>query len=206
MFNLSFAALAAVAAAKTCDITQYGASESSGSSANSKAIIAAIEDCLSGGEVIVPKGTFKTKPFAIHGGKDLTFTLSKGSTLQGVSRSSWPSSDGSKYDTFFEINDCNHCILRGAGTIDGKGTPWYSDFDEGKISMHRPDFVVVRGGSHIKILHLTLLNAPMINLKLKGIDTVEVGHINIIAEWYNDGTTEPHNTDAINPGDRKSTV
>jgi exo-poly-alpha-galacturonosidase len=62
----SFCVLCLVAvAAKQCDITKYGAK--SGSSDNTKAVQAAIKDCLTGGEVVVPAGVFKSFPITVEG-------------------------------------------------------------------------------------------------------------------------------------------
>lgn len=183
--------------AKQCDITAYGAKESS--SENSGSIQAAAEDCRSGGEVVVPSGVYRTLPLEIPGASDFKLTLSDGAVLQGLPRSSWPIKNA-RYVTFLHFDNCQRCTLQGQGILDGQGTPWYKDFDDGKIKDHRPDFVVFNGGSDIKVMNVTLLNAPMFNLALSNVARGEIGGINITSHWYNNEKTEPHNTDAIDPG------
>jgi polygalacturonase len=40
----------------------------------------------------------------------------------------------------------------------------------------------------------------MINVKLNNVFIADVGFLNILDEWYDNGTKEPHNTDGIDPG------
>merc|ERR1719313_1867070 len=115
---------------KICDVTKYGAKTSQAD--NAKAIQAAIDACISGGEVTIPKGTFKTNPLKIQNGRDFLLTFSKGATLQALPRSRWPMQSGA-YVHFLQILNCQHCTVQGHGILDGRVTQWYIDFDQGKI-------------------------------------------------------------------------
>lgn len=194
--SLVLLSLQVVAAAKQCDITSYGAKASLDD--NSHAIQKAVKDCKSGGEIVVPAGTFKTLPLAISGVKKFTMTLAAGSSLQGVTREKWPINEkGDTYATFLDFQDCDQCTLRGEGMLDGQGVQWYKDTKDKKLSYNRPRFLEFNGGSQIKVLDIKLLNAPKFNMALNRVKGAEIAGINITNEHV---YGEPPNTDGIDPG------
>jgi polygalacturonase len=188
-----------LASAKQCDITKYGASTTR--SDNTKAIQQAINDCISGGEVLVPAGKpFLTYPLLVENGVRFTLTIAKGATLRAGPRSGWPLRSSTNYLDFLRFANCSTCSLQGKGLIDGQGTPWYIAFDKGEIKPRRPDFISVQGGSNFRLLDVTLLNSPMFNVVTSKLHGGEIARINITNEWYDNGSKEPHNTDGIDPG------
>uniref|UniRef100_A0A6B2LAA7 Polygalacturonase n=1 Tax=Arcella intermedia TaxID=1963864 RepID=A0A6B2LAA7_9EUKA len=111
----------------------------------------------------------------------------------------WPLSNN-QYQDFLTLSNCNNCLITGGGLIDGQGTPWYIAFDNGELDYRRPNLLVIKKCVDLKLLDIDILNSPMFNVVLSGVKGAEIGFVNITDEWYNDGASEPHNTDGIDPG------
>jgi len=191
-----------VAAAPTCNIQDYGA-KGDGTTDNTKAIQSALNACVNGGTVIIPTGTFLTYSLLVSG--VTSYTIQVMGTLKAGTMDNWPV-NGLNCEDFFTITKGNGVTITGNGVFDGQGTPWYIAFDQGTLKYTRPRQLVISDSSNVKISHVKLYNSPMMNLILNNIQGGEISYLNITDEWYNGGTTEPHNTDGIDVGTNSKNI
>ncbi len=75
------------------------------------------------------------------------------------------------------------------------GTPWYKAFDEGKLQYGRPLMLVINDSKQISVKHVSMLNSATFFIKPSNVEGAEFAYLNLTAQWYDDGTKEPHNTD-----------
>lgn len=201
---LCLSLLFSVCFSKTCLITDYGA-KADNLTDNIKAFQAAITDCNNGGTVLVPTGgIFMTSPIEIVGSVDLTLELASSAEVHACAMEVWPVVAGSYVD-FLVVTGGSGFTLTG-GTFDGRGTPWYIAFDQGKLNYQRPTMITVSHHQNLQVKYTKVLNSPMFNFYLANVSGGEFGWVNITSEWYNNGTMEPHNTDGIDPSEGSSDI
>ena len=115
-------------AARVCDVTAYGA-KGDGVTKDTHAIQGAIDACAAkgGGTVRLASGTFLTGPIVLK--SHITLEVDAGATLLG-------SQDKADYPQVQELREpalqpllsatnAEHIVIRGGGTIDGNGKPWW---------------------------------------------------------------------------------
>ena len=199
---ITLAALPALAASKVCDARTYGA-RADGTTKDTKAIQAAIEDCASagGGTVKLSGGTFLSAPIILK--SNITLNLARGTTLLGSSdHADYPKKrefNAPGYQSLITATNAEHVAITGGGTIDGAGKSWWDAVrgtkDAGLLGSEntRPRLLVFDHSKHILIEGVTVQNSPYWQIVPYYSDDVTIRNIRILAD--------PHspNTDAIDP-------
>lgn len=192
----------AMAAARTCNVRQFGAA-SDGVTKSTAAIQAAIDACAKagGGTVALDRGTFLSGPLVLR--DHITLDIATGATLLG-------SADHADYPAKSEFRNPGRQALlsatgavdvaiTGGGTIDGNGSSWWAEArrqkDAGILgSEHtRPRLVVFDHCKHIRVEGVTIQNSPMWQLVPYASDDVTIRNIRVLAP------ANSSNTDAIDP-------
>ncbi len=199
---IAFAALPALAASKVCDARTYGA-RADGTTKDTKAIQAAIDDCASagGGTVKLSGGTFLSAPIILK--SNITLNLARGTTLLGSSdHADYPRKrefNAPGYQSLISATDAENIAITGEGTIDGAGKSWWDAVrgtkDAGLLGSEntRPRLIVFDHSKHLRIEGVTVQNSPYWQIVPYYSDDVIIRNIRILAD--------PHspNTDAIDP-------
>lgn len=154
-------------AARLCDVSAYGA-KGDGVTKNTKAIQSAIDACAAkgGGTVRLASGTFLTGPIVLK--SRITLEVDAGATLLG-------SQDQADYPEVEELREralqplvsaanAEHITIRGGGTIDGNGKPWWDAVYAHRAGAHfpaamRPRLVFFDHCKHILIDNVTIQNS-----------------------------------------------
>jgi polygalacturonase len=191
----------AMALGRVCDVRKYGA-KGDGTTKDTVAIQAAIEDCAAkgGGTVKVGGGTFVSGPILLKTG--ITFEIAKGAVLLGSpDRSDYPMVTFARQQTVQPLVSAvnqEHVAITGEGTIDGNGKVWW-DYIKGLKDMGvlgndhpRPMGVVFDHSKHVRLEGVTVQNAGFWQIVPYYADDVVIRNIRVLA---------PHspNTDAIDP-------
>jgi polygalacturonase len=198
-------------------ITDFGA-VGDGQTSNTDAIRRAIADCrqAGGGEVVVPAGTFVTGPLELT--SDLALVIEKGATLRAsenfkdyeVPAGSTPASQGAtSVLPLVGGRNLTNVAIRGAGTIDGAGAPWWKRFRAERAAgapaqgqpreagqpeaSPRPKLVWLLGCHKVHIQGVTLKDSPQFHLVPQRCDEVLIEDLKITAP------ADSPNTDAIDP-------
>ena len=176
-----------------------------------KKAIAAV-DQASGGELIVPKGVFRTLSFALCSNLDLhldesaviqapdtfeAFGLPDPSTLHSQDEVRARVVTPSPLITGGNLHDV---AITGTGTIDGNGALWWAWSERaaraqpGRLVYRRPHLVVISGCQRLHVTDITLTNSSMFHLVPRDITDLTIERVKVRAPF-----TAP-NTDAIDPG------
>ncbi|HEY6412964.1 MAG TPA: glycoside hydrolase family 28 protein [Edaphobacter sp.] len=199
---LTLLALPALAAGKVCDAHAYGA-KADGTTKDTKAIQAAIDDCAKagGGAVRLSGGTFLSGPIVLK--TNITLDLAKDATLFG-------SPDHADYPVISEFRapgtqslvraaNAENITITGSGTIDGNGESWWkiarSTHNAGVVGevTFRPRLVVFDHCKHVRIEGVTIQNSPSWQVVPYYSDDVTIRNVRILAPQHSP------NTDAIDP-------
>jgi polygalacturonase len=196
--------------AGTFDITSFGA-VGDGVTMNTGAFEKAVAACRNsgGGSVIVPPGIFLTGPFQIT--SHMALVVEKGATIQASSKFSdfgLPDPLPATQDALNQYRNIIHPLIsgsdltdvaiRGEGTIDGAGAPWWAKSDRaartsGGTFVPRPNLIVIRKCERLQVTGVTLQNSPQFHLVPKLCTDVLIDGIKILAP------PDSPNTDAIDP-------
>jgi polygalacturonase len=188
-------------AARVCDVTAYGA-KGDGITKDTHAIQAAIDACAAkdGGTVRLPSGTFLTGPIVLK--SHITLEVDAGATLLG-------SQDKADYPEVQELREpalqpllsaanAEHIAIRGGGTIDGNGKPWWdavyahragSNF----VAAMRPRLILFDHCKHVLIENMTIQNSASWQVVPYYSDDVVIRNSKILAPAHSP------NTDGIDP-------
>jgi polygalacturonase len=198
---LTFGAAATVCAATICDVTAYGA-KADGHTKNTAAIQSAIDACETkgGGIVRLTKGVFLTGPIMLK--SHITLEIDRDATLLG-------SQDKSDYPEMQELGEdavqplisatnAENITIRGGGTIDGNGKPWWDDV---YAHRHNPDFPASRRPRlllldhcrHVLIEGMTIQNSASWQVVPYYCDDVTIRDGKILAP------ARSPNTDGVDP-------
>ncbi len=194
--------LPAMAAYKVCDARAYGA-KADGTTKDTRAIQAAIDDCANagGGTVKLSGGTFLSAPIVLK--SHITLDIAKGSTLLGSpDHADYPRkiefrSPG--YQSLVGATNAEDIAITGGGTIDGNGASWWAlartQKNAGVLGSEnsRPRGVVFDHCKHIRIEGVTVQNAPYWQIVPYYSDDVVIRNVRILAPQHSP------NTDAIDP-------
>ncbi|HYX42635.1 MAG TPA: glycosyl hydrolase family 28 protein, partial [Pyrinomonadaceae bacterium] len=198
-------------------LTDFGA-VGDGKTLNTDAFRKAIAACrqAGGGEVVVPAGTFVTGPFALT--DNMALVLAQGATIRA-------SENFKDYDSTNERDGgaksrasmlpliggwhLTNVAIRGAGTIDGAGAPWWQRFraeraagapQEGQtraagqlVEHPRPKLILLVGCNRVLIQGVTLKDSPQFHLVPNGCHDVTIEDVEISAP------ANSPNTDGIDP-------
>jgi polygalacturonase len=188
-------------AARVCDVTAYGA-KGDGVTKDTHAIQSAIDACAvkGGGTVRLASGTFLTGPIVIK--SHITLEVDAGATLLG-------SQDKADYPEVQELREralqpllsatnAEHIVIRGGGTIDGNGKPWWdavyahragSNF----VAAMRPRLILFDHCKHVLIENMTIQNSASWQVVPYYSDDVVIRNGKILAP------ARSPNTDGIDP-------
>ncbi|MGB6199532.1 MAG: glycoside hydrolase family 28 protein [Candidatus Acidiferrales bacterium] len=213
---------AAANAAKVCDAKAYGA-KADGTTKDTKALQAAIDACekRGGGIVRLSSGTFLTAPIVLK--SHITLEVDPGATLLG-------SQDKTDYPDMQELREnalqplisatnAEDITIRGGGTIDGNGKPWWdavyalrtrgggpgappaagapadaATFQRSvAVAARRPRLLVLDHCKHVLIDGVTIQNSPSWQVVPYYSDDVTIRNGKILAP------ARSPNTDGIDP-------
>ena len=188
-------------AARVCDVTTYGA-KGNGVTKDTHAIQSAIDACATkgGGTVRLASGTFLTGPIVLK--SHITLEVDAGATLLG-------SQDKADYPQVQELREtalqplvsatnAEHIAIRGGGTIDGNGKPWWdavyahragSNF----VAAMRPRLILFDHCKHVLIENMTIQNSASWQVVPYYSDDVVIRNGKILAP------ARSPNTDGIDP-------
>jgi len=202
LFALLAAASMPAVAAKVCKVQDYGA-KPDGTTKNTKAIQAAIDDCAKagGGIVKLSGGVFVSGPIVLK--SNTTLDLDKGTTLLG-------SPDHADYPDKTEFRapgtqslvsaiNAQNIAITGSGTIDGNGESWWAEaratHNAGVVGAvkFRPRLVVFDHCKHVRIEGVTIQNSPSWQVVPYYTDDTVIRNVRILAPQHSP------NTDAIDP-------
>jgi polygalacturonase len=194
--------LPAMAAGKVCDARTYGA-KADGTTKDTKAIQAAIDDCAGtgGGTVKLSGGTFLSAPIVLK--SNITLDIAKDATLFG-------SPDHADYPAKTELRapgtqslvsatNAEKIAIIGGGTIDGNGESWWvqarATHNAGVVGavQFRPRLVVFDHCKHIRMEGITVQNSPSWQIVPYYTDDMTIRNVRILAPQHSP------NTDAIDP-------
>ena len=188
-------------AARVCNVTDYGA-KGDGMAKDTHAIQSAIDACEAkgGGTVRLASGRFLTGPIVLK--SHITLEVDAGATLLG-------SQDKSDYPKVEELREpalqalvsaanAEHITIRGGGTIDGNGKPWWDAVYAHRaganfIPAMRPRLVFFDHCKHILIEGMTIQNSASWQVVPYYSDDVVIRNGKILAP------ARSPNTDGIDP-------
>ena len=206
ILNIFFLATLAVCstlahAARVCDVTAYGA-KGDGVTKNTHAIQNSIDACAAkgGGTVRLASGTFLTGPIVLK--SHITLEIDAGATLLGSQeKADYPEVQELReraLQPLLSATNAEHIVIRGGGTIDGNGKPWWdavyahragSNF----VAAMRPRLILFDHCKHVLIENMTIQNSASWQVVPYYSDDVVIRNGKILAP------ARSPNTDGIDP-------
>jgi polygalacturonase len=192
----------AKAAEKVCDARTYGA-RADGTTKDTKAIQAAIDDCASagGGTVKLAGGTFVSAPVVLK--SNITLDIGKGATLLGSpDHADYPAKAEFRApgtQSLVSATNAEKVAITGEGTIDGNGESWWTQaratHNAGVVGevQFRPRLVVFDHCKHIRMEGVTVQNSPSWQIVPYYTDDMTIRNVRVLAPQHSP------NTDAIDP-------
>lgn len=205
---------------RTFKLTDFGAI-GNGQTLNTAAFkkaIAAVEKA-GGGRLIVPKGVFRTAPFALC--SNLNLHLEAGAVIQAPDTfealglpnpASFKTQDEANAayqvpDPLITGKNLHDVALTGPGTIDGSGAHWWAWSERamrnaaaagrpGRVVFRRPHLVTFNDVQRLLVAEVTLINSPMFHLVPRAVTDLTIERVKVRAPHDNSAP----NTDAIDPG------
>jgi polygalacturonase len=185
---------------------------------NTAAFAKAIEACsrAGGGSVVVPQGVFLTGPIQLK--SHMALVVEKGAVIQASNKFSdfglpdpLPATQEAlnglrdSLRSLISGNDLTDVAIRGEGTIDGAGAPWWAKSDRaardhGGTYVPRPNLIVIRNCQRLQVSGVTLSNSPQFHLAPHLCTDVLIEGVRIIAP------PDSPNTDAIDPSNCRNVL
>ncbi|HYW72184.1 MAG TPA: glycoside hydrolase family 28 protein [Pyrinomonadaceae bacterium] len=195
--------------------TDYGA-VGDGKHSNTEAFrkaIAAVK-AAGGGQVVVPAGTFVTGPLELT--SKMALVLEKGATIRGSEDfADYQTSDG-KVIPLIAGRKLTDVAIKGEGTIDGAGAPWWKRFRAERAAgvpqqgqprvagqpqeTPRPKLVLFTDCANILIQGITLKDAPQFHLVPQRCHDVTIENVTVTAP------ADSPNTDGIDPSSSREVL
>ena len=188
-------------AATICDAGSYGA-KADGTTKDTLALQKAIDACAGkgGGTVRLARGTFLSGPIVLK--SHITLEINAGATLLG-------SQDKADYSAMREMHEdavqplisainAQDVTIRGGGTIDGAGQPWWAEVYAHKdspdyVAAKRPRLIFFDHSKQILIEGVTIQNSASWQVTLYYSDGVTLRNAKILAPEHSP------NTDGVDP-------
>jgi alpha-L-rhamnosidase len=172
--------LAATTEPVRLDISQHGAI-GDGTTLNTKAIQAAIDQCAAngGGTVVVPKGEFLSGSLFLKPG--VNFELLEGAVLKGSTNiEDYELRPNTRFEGHFaewragllNAEQTDHVRITGPGTLDGNGPAYW----DAKTPQGRPRLCTVRDSTDVVVSGVHFLRSPSWNLHFYNCSDVTVEH------------------------------
>jgi polygalacturonase len=190
------------ATARTCDPARYGA-KADGSTKDTKAIQAAVDDCAAkgGGIVRLASGVYVSAPIVLK--SNITLNLAAGATLLGSpDHGDYPQTtvfNAPGQQSLISSLNAHDIAITGKGTIDGNGASWWRDAKGQRPSgvmgeiVFRPRLIVFEHSRHIRVSGVTVQNSPSWQIIPYYSDDVVIRNVKVLAP------ADSPNTDAIDP-------
>jgi hypothetical protein len=192
---------AAAHAATLCDAGSYGA-KADGTTKDTLALQRAIDDCAGkgGGTVRLARGTFLTGPIVLK--SHITLQIDSGATLLGSQdRADYPGVREMREDAIQPLigaSNAEDISIRGGGTIDGAGQPWWAEVYAHKdspdyVAAKRPRLIFFDHSKQILIEGVTIQNSASWQVTLYYSGDVTIRNAKILAPEHSP------NTDGVDP-------
>lgn len=191
---------AAARAERVCNVQTYGA-KPDGTTMDTQAIQHAINTCAAkgGGVVLLSGGTYLTGPIELK--SHITLEVDKGSTLLGSQNfADYPPAEELRQPAVEPLIGAKHAediTIRGGGTIDGAGQPWWKavySHDHSKFTAaDRPRLILLDHCKHVLIENVTIENSASWQVVPYYCDDVTIRNSRILAP------ARSPNTDGIDP-------
>jgi len=191
--------------ARVFNVHAFGA-KGGGKTFDTAAIQKALDECgKAGGTVLLPKGTYLSKPLTIR--TKTTLLIEEGTTLLASTNQSdfmkvpgdWTKArSGNDFVPFLSGKDLEDVTIAGRGTIEGSGSVWWEAAEEARrkvsgFTMPRPNLIVLTRVKNLIVRDVTIQNSPKFHLVPTECDDVLITNVTILAP---EGAA---NTDAIDP-------
>lgn len=190
----------AARAARVCNVQAFDA-KPDGTTNNAQAIQHAIDSCAAkgGGIVRLSGGTFLTGPIMLK--SHITLEVDKGSTLLGSQNfADYKPAQELRQPAVQPLIGAKNAVditIRGGGTIDGAGQPWWKAVYSHNRSIfpanHRPRLILLDHCKHVLIENVTIENSPSWQVVPYYCDDVTIRNSRILAP------ARSPNTDGIDP-------
>jgi polygalacturonase len=196
------ASLSSLRAMNTCNPKTFGA-KGDGSTKDTRAIQAAIDECAQhgGGVVALSAGMYVAAPIELK--SNITLQLDKGATLLGSpDHQDYPPHDEFRLPDLQPLVSAIHATnvaIVGEGVIDGNGESWWQEArsikDHGILGNGhpRPKLILFDHCAHVRVEGITVQNSPMWQVVPYYSDDVVIRNVKILAPAH------APNTDAIDP-------
>jgi polygalacturonase len=193
----------ALAQSKVCDVRAYGA-KGDGTTKDTKAIQAAIDDCAAagGGTVRLSGGKFVTAPIELK--NNLEFDVEKDAVLLGsADREDYPKAVRMRQQTveaLIAITNASNVTIKGGGVIDGQGKVWWDYVkgvkDSGVLGTDhpRPMLLLMDHSQHVVVEDVTIQNSGFWQVVPYYSDDLVFRNLRVLAPQRG-----APNTDAIDP-------
>jgi polygalacturonase len=188
-------------AARVCDASAFGA-KADGRTKDTSALQKAIDDCSGkgGGTVRLARGIFLSGPIVLK--SHIVLDIEPGATLLG-------SQDKGDYapatlmresavQPLISATNAEGISIRGGGTIDGNGQPWWDDVHAHKnspdfVAAKRPRLIFMDHAKHIQIEGVTIQNSASWQVTLYYCEDAVIRDGKILAPEHSP------NTDGVDP-------
>jgi polygalacturonase len=198
---VALSASLAANAATVCDAFAYGA-KADGKTKDTAALQQAIDDCArkGGGAVLLAKGTFLTGPIVLR--SHIALDIEPGAILLGSQDkgdySQWTVLREDAVQPLIRATEAQDVAIRGGGTIDGAGQPWWAEVHAHKnspdyVAAKRPRLILIDHSKHIRIEGVTIQNSASWQVTLYYSDDVIIRDGRILAP------ERSPNTDGVDP-------
>jgi len=189
-------------------VTDFGAI-GDGQHTNTDAFRKAIAHChkSGGGQLIVPAGTFVTGPIELA--ESMALVLEKGAVIRGSQNFGDYETADHKILPLIGAKRLNNVAIRGEGTIDGAGAPWWQRFRAERAAgvpqqgqprrpdqpqeSPRPKLILLADCANVLIQGVTLKDSPQFHLVPQRCHDVTIENVQITAP------ANSPNTDGIDP-------
>lgn len=188
-------------AATICDAGAYGA-RADGTTKDTLALQRAIDECAAkgGGTVLLARGIFLTAPIVLK--SHITLEIDPGATLLGSQdKGDYPRMREMREDAvqpLISASNARDISIRGGGTIDGAGQPWWAEVYAHKaspeyVAAKRPRLIFFDHSKQLSIEGVTIQNSASWQVTLYYCDGVTIRNAKILAP------ERSPNTDGIDP-------